>query len=268
MLKRPKGCGRNTSPGRGSCAGQSASRKALIGGFLLFMVLLAGFAMSVVADQTLSVGGHTFEYLGVTYNDNGTSTWTYRVTSGRKHALSHWVLEFDPSLKESNVVNASEDYKVGNDPKTELYGIKFKKGYKDNETRDVIFNLDAWYALADTRVGIKAGKDAQVDASLTGPSAAVIVENEPPAANDDAATTDENNPVNIDVTANDSDIDGTINKTTITITRDPQDGLLGINSATGVVSYTPDPGFCGSDYFKYTVDDNDGATSNEATVIQ
>jgi len=51
--------------------------------------------------------------------------------------------------------------------------------------------------------------------------------NPPPVANDDAATTDENNPVNINVTANDSDIDGTINKTTVTITRDPQDGLLG-----------------------------------------
>jgi VCBS repeat-containing protein len=88
----------------------------------------------------------------------------------------------------------------------------------------------------------------------------------PPIAIDDAATTDENNSVNIDVTANDIAIDGAINKTTVTITRDPQDGSLGVNSSTGVVSYTPDPGFCGSDYFMYTVDDNYGMTSNEATV--
>jgi VCBS repeat-containing protein len=266
MLKRQKGCGEIANHDGLSRTGQSSSRKALIGGFLLFMVLLAGFAMSAVADQTLSVGGHTFEYLGVTYNDDGTSTWTYRVTSGRKPSLSHWVLEFDPSLKESNIVNASEDYTVGNDPSTELYGIKFDEGYKDNETRDVFFILDDWYALTDTRVGIKAGKDAQVDASLTGPAAAVIVENEPPEANDDAATTDENNPVNIDITANDIDSDGAINKTTVTITKDPGNGSLGVYSTTGVVSYTPDPGFCGSDCFKYTVDDDDGATSNEATV--
>ncbi|MEA3239624.1 MAG: Ig-like domain-containing protein, partial [Candidatus Bipolaricaulota bacterium] len=222
--------------------------------------------MSVVANQTLSVGDHAFEYLGVTYNDNGTSTWTYRVTSGRKPALSHWVLEFDPSLKESNVVNASEDYKVGNDPRTELYGIKFDEGYKDNDTRDVFFILDAWYALADTRVGVKAGKDVQADASITGPAAEVVVANEPPQANDDTATTDENNSVNIDVTVNDIDTDGAINKTTVDITKGPENGSLGVNSTTGVVYYTPDPGFCGSDYFMYTVDDNDDATSNEATV--
>jgi len=89
---------------------------------------------------------------------------------------------------------------------------------------------------------------------------------EPPEANDDTATTDENISVNIDITTNDTDSDGTINKTTVVITKGPENGSLGVNSTTGVVSYTPDPGFCGSDSLKYTIDDNNGATSNEATV--
>jgi len=110
-------------------------------------------------------------------------------------------------------------------------------------------------------VGSKCWEDNGHGLVYSAPPAA-----EPPEANDDTTTTDENNPVNIDVTANDSDIDGTINNTTVTITKDAGNGSLGVHSTTGVVSYTPDPGFCGSDSFKYTVDDNDGMTSNDATV--
>ncbi|MEE8592959.1 MAG: Ig-like domain-containing protein, partial [Candidatus Bipolaricaulota bacterium] len=39
--------------------------------------------------STLPIGDHLFEFLGVVYNDDGTSTWTYRVTSGGGPSLSH-----------------------------------------------------------------------------------------------------------------------------------------------------------------------------------
>ena len=37
-------------------------------------------------------------------------------------------------------------------------------------------------------------------------------------------------------------------------------------NADGRFTYTPDPGFNGTDSFTYTVTDDDGATSNVATV--
>ena len=85
-------------------------------------------------------------------------------------------------------------------------------------------------------------------------------------ANDDSASTDENTSIGIDVTANDVDRDGTVNKKTVVITKNPKKGSVSVHPRTGVVTYTPDPGTCGRDVFEYTIDDDDGATSGEATV--
>jgi VCBS repeat-containing protein len=90
--------------------------------------------------------------------------------------------------------------------------------------------------------------------------------NDPPVAVDDTAETVADTPVEIDVTANDYDIDGTIDKSTVTIVTDPSHGTTSVDPVTGVVTYTPDPGYIGSDSFEYTVDDNEGATSNIALV--
>jgi len=89
---------------------------------------------------------------------------------------------------------------------------------------------------------------------------------DPPIAGDDSAITDENSYINIDVTANDADLDGAIDKATVSIVANPSLGEISVDPATGVVTYTPDPGMCGSDNFTYTVDDFEGATSNVATV--
>ncbi|MDD5265491.1 MAG: hypothetical protein PHU43_11750, partial [Candidatus Bipolaricaulis sp.] len=90
------------------------------GACLALLMVAAGLAALVVAaDDALQIGDHLFEFRGVTYNADGTSTWLFDVTSGHKPALSHWVLEWDPSvLGPSNVVSCSERYEVGSDPKT------------------------------------------------------------------------------------------------------------------------------------------------------
>ena len=90
--------------------------------------------------------------------------------------------------------------------------------------------------------------------------------NDPPVANNDTASTPEDTQVDIDVIANDVDIDGTIDPTTVTIVDDTEHGNTSVNGTTGEVTYTPDPDYYGSDSFAYTVDDDDSATSNEATV--
>jgi hypothetical protein len=90
--------------------------------------------------------------------------------------------------------------------------------------------------------------------------------NDPPVANDDTDTVDEDASVGIAVLANDTDADGTINATTVTIVTDVTNGSTSVNPTTGVVTYTHDGSETVSDSFTYTVNDNNGATSNTATV--
>jgi len=94
----------------------------------------------------------------------------------------------------------------------------------------------------------------------------VIVGNITPAANDDAAVTNEYTPVDIDVVVNDTDTDGYIDTATVVIASNPVNGAAESND-DGTVTYTPDAGFAGTDSFTYTVLDNEGAISNEATVM-
>ena len=91
---------------------RSSTRFCYSAGLLVVIALVLSVLFSAQGRDTLTVGDHTFESLGVTYNDDGTSTRSYRVTSGNKPSLSHWVLEWDPSLRESKVIDASEIYEV------------------------------------------------------------------------------------------------------------------------------------------------------------
>ncbi|MDZ7286331.1 MAG: DNRLRE domain-containing protein [candidate division KSB1 bacterium] len=90
--------------------------------------------------------------------------------------------------------------------------------------------------------------------------------NAAPVANNDSASTTAGTAVTINVLANDSDSDGTLDPASVTITTAAANGTTSVNSSSGAVTYTPNPGFAGSDSFAYTVRDNAGATSNAATV--
>ena len=87
-----------------------------------------------------------------------------------------------------------------------------------------------------------------------------------PTANNDTATTDQAKPVIIDVLDNDSDTDGTLDPTTLAIKSNPTNGTIQIN-ADGTMTYIPKGNFVGTDSFTYTVVDDDGLTSNAATVM-
>lgn len=91
------------------------------------------------------------------------------------------------------------------------------------------------------------------------------VDNTSPIANPDSTTTLKNTPVAINVTTNDTD-DTSIDNTTVAIATLPSNGGVSVNSTTGVVTYTPNSSFAGTDIFTYTVNDNNGALSNTATV--
>jgi hypothetical protein len=90
--------------------------------------------------------------------------------------------------------------------------------------------------------------------------------NDPPVANDDFDNVAEGGSVSIAVVANDTDADGSVDATTVTIVTDVTNGSTVVNPTTGVVTYTHDGSATTSDSFTYTVDDDQAATSNLATV--
>src|SRR5262245_32296058 len=87
-----------------------------------------------------------------------------------------------------------------------------------------------------------------------------------PTANADFADTDGVNPVEINVLENDFDPDGALAPSTITFTQKPAHGHVALNPANGVVTYTPNAGFRGTDGLLYKVRDVHGVLSNPATV--
>jgi hypothetical protein len=91
--------------------------------------------------------------------------------------------------------------------------------------------------------------------------------NVPPTARDDTAQASMGEPVVIPVLDNDSDQDGSLVPSSVVITGSASSGQTVVNPASGAVTYTPDPGFIGTDSFSYTVEDDQGAVSNQASVI-
>lgn len=132
---------------------------------------------------------------------------------------------------------------------------------------DVTFD----YVASD---GTLASAPATVTIIVTAPPANVA-----PIANDDATSTPQGalpRVLPVDIVANDTDSDGTIDAATVdlvpgtagrqTTVTTQRGGTATVNNS-GEVTYTPPrPNFRGTDTFQYTVDDNDGATSNVATV--
>lgn len=95
----------------------------------------------------------------------------------------------------------------------------------------------------------------------------VLPGNQPPVANDDALTTDEDTPMTIDVLANDTDADGSIDPATVAIRVGPSNGSVSVERSTGAVTYSPTPDFSGSDAFLYEVFDADGASDWAAVTV-
>ncbi|MFM8658827.1 MAG: Ig-like domain-containing protein, partial [Candidatus Nitrosotenuis sp.] len=94
-----------------------------------------------------------------------------------------------------------------------------------------------------------------------------------PVANNDAATTAEDNPAILNITSNDTDLDGTINVTSVDLdpsTVGQQTSMIttaGVFSVlNGVLTFYPAANYNGPASITYTVNDNIGATSNVATV--
>ena len=92
----------------------------------------------------------------------------------------------------------------------------------------------------------------------------VVNIDEPPVAVDDTArATEDGSAVTIDVLANDSDPEGM--QLTLAATTQPANGTAVV--ANGMVEYTPNAGYYGSDSFTYTVSDGDLTAIGNVSVI-
>ncbi|MFT5580832.1 MAG: putative repeat protein (TIGR01451 family)/gliding motility-associated-like protein [Psychromonas sp.] len=97
--------------------------------------------------------------------------------------------------------------------------------------------------------------------------------NDPPVAVSIGDTTDEDVPVTFNITDNDSDVDGTINRASVDLsiaTAGIQDSVTGGTGTwtvdpLGNLTFTPVLNYCGLTSISYTVLDNDNAESNIVT---
>jgi len=92
------------------------------------------------------------------------------------------------------------------------------------------------------------------------------VENRDPIAADDAAVTDEDVPVDVDVLANDSDLDGDALTVSSFDSSSAQGGTVSCTGA-GVCTYTPPDDFNGTDVFTYTISDGNGGTDTAVVTV-
>ncbi len=88
--------------------------------------------------------------------------------------------------------------------------------------------------------------------------------NTAPRAENDDALTQEDLAIVIDVAANDTDSDGQLDLGSLQLSQ-PSNGVASVKGA-GLVEYKPNQNFNGVDSFTYTIADNSGVRSNEATV--
>ena len=90
--------------------------------------------------------------------------------------------------------------------------------------------------------------------------------NELPVTQADTAQVQTGAEVVIQVLANDNDSDGTLDKSSLIIVDSPVFGDVTIDNEAGTIAYTHNGSETSSDSFVYTVNDNEGGVSNEATV--
>lgn len=154
-------------------------------------VLLAISAMPAFANWVAVEGYYTTQFLSVTYNDNGTSTWRYQLTwdptkpaDGSKNpALSHFGVEFCGTARvidfSPKVGGPIQSVEIGPDPSLANMGCTEGVGFfgiKWNTNGEALpypaifeFTLDQHYAVGLVRTAAKAGQDCNIG-TIYGPS--------------------------------------------------------------------------------------------------
>ncbi len=132
------------------------------------------------SDNSTTFNGYEFVFDGVSDNGDGSYTWTYTITGvaddgpGVKD-LSHWVIGLCGDHSVANV-SPGNNWEVGNDPTTGLYGLKWDHSVgKNGETKSFSFTMDQNYEVGEVEVAFKAGRDSY-NSTIDGPLCRVAVD--------------------------------------------------------------------------------------------
>ncbi|MCW9010925.1 Ig-like domain-containing protein, partial [Marinobacter sp.] len=91
--------------------------------------------------------------------------------------------------------------------------------------------------------------------------------NQPPVTLDDSAETPAATTLTLDILANDSDSEGALDPSSVSLMSLPAHGSVNLDEVTGRLTYAPDAGFRGEDRLTYVVRDAEGLVSPVAEVI-
>jgi len=135
--------------------------------FLLICVLSAPGLAGKPKD-----GEFTVNFKGVSYNTDGTSTWTYTLRwNGKPYALSYFLIELGQCTQGKLVGSSPQHSEFGRDGVTRIYGIKweYNDNFPANQDVNFSFTLNGHYEKGSIRYVTKAGPNPRI-ADCTGPS--------------------------------------------------------------------------------------------------
>ncbi|MEL6107228.1 MAG: Ig-like domain-containing protein [Planctomycetota bacterium] len=188
---------------------------------------------------------------------------------------------------EETVLNLSVEDLLANDVDpdlltdgSELLTLTLPTSFTTDQGAEVTFNPTTGEIVYDPTVS--AVMDAMTDNDTTidrfsytisdgevEDTAEVIItvagRNDAPRLVDDNLQVSAGQPTVLNILDNDIDVDGMVDATTIIITTQPSNGALEVQP-NGTVIYEPLDGFTGIDQFQYTVADDTGQQSQQATV--
>ncbi|MGQ1911328.1 PKD domain-containing protein, partial [Marinifilum sp. RC60d5] len=233
-------------------------------------------------------------------NGNAYDSFTFKVYDGEAYSADAYTmtLNYTPVNDEpSFTLNSPKDIEVDEDNGTEtVVGqvVTQSEGPADESSQDLtlhvshtnsgLFSVDPAINAAGTLTftptpnafGISTvtvyitddgGTDDGGDDTSDSQTFVITVNsvNDAPVADNDSGTVDEGQSVTISLIDGDSDVDGTLDVTTITIVSGPVNGSI-VDNGDGTITYTHDGSETASDSFTYTIQDNDAAESNVASV--
>ncbi|MBE9575057.1 MAG: cadherin-like domain-containing protein [Proteobacteria bacterium] len=211
---------------------------------------LRGFYYTEQIPQGLTVDT---ESIAVKINDNPVSNYIFESGSVGDvypgYIPHRWVLETPPTFAENNPIPPNYTVEI-------VYSV--------SSTQEGTFDFDEFNWVGYYQNAAEGEREA-FGHSEDADKQTITFLNATPVANDDTASTTEDTPVTINVVVNDTDADGEIVPDSVLIVNAPVYGSV-FDHGDGTVTYTPDADTNGIHTFGYTVGDDDGVRSNEATV--
>ncbi|EKV03514.1 integrin/UnbV like protein [Leptolyngbya sp. PCC 7375] len=240
-----------------------------------------GDALTVLSASEGSNGSTSIEDNQILYTPNadfvGTDSFTYEISDGNGDTSTATVdvtiiTEGTPPVAMDDSGTVDEDSQITldvllNDTDVDSDRLSLVSVLPGNNGTTAIIDNQVVYTPAANFNGIDSFSYTISDGNGGSDTATVSITvtgvNDVPVASDDTATTAQNSAIQIQVLANDTDIDGDV-LTVLSAT-------AGSNGSTSIednqIVYTPNADFVGTDSFTYEISDGNGGTSTATVTV-